>query len=75
MNIIDETIVRRSVEFKGQKIIYTQDNRTASLILEDSELTQHIIAEVDATDKDALHDLVSTIDKLLGAEQCTKKSQ
>lgn len=75
MNIIDQTIVRRSVEFKGQKIIYTEDNKTASLVLEDSELTQHIIAEVDATDKEALHDLVSTIDKLLGADKCTRKSQ
>ena len=69
MNIIDETIVRRSVEFKGQKIIYTQDNRTASLILEDSELTQHIIAEVDATDKDSLYNLVCTIAKLVGADK------
>lgn len=75
MNIIDETIVRRSVEFKGQKIIYTQDNKIASLVLQDSELTQHTIAEVDASDKESLYNLVCTIAKLVGAEQCTKKSQ
>jgi len=73
MNIIDETIVRKSVEFKNQKIIYTQDNKTASLLLEDGELTQHVIAEVDANDKDSLYNLVQTLVKLVGDDTCTKK--
>lgn len=73
MNIIDETIVRKSVEFKNQKIIYIQDNKTASLLLEDGELTQHVIAEVDANDKDSLYNLVQTLVKLVGTDSCTKK--
>ena len=73
MNIIDQTIVRKSFEFKGQRIIFNQDDKTAALILEDSENTERVIAEVDSKDINELCKLAKVIGEMLPTAKETRK--